>query len=70
MPADPATRITGLSVTPNGRFALLETVPDPARGASDDYPRNPRDSTVTTLFVELATGTVTRSVAGFAVTIG
>ena len=70
VPADPATRITGLKVTPNGRFALLETVPDPARGASDDYPRNPRDSTVTTLFVELATGTLTRSVAGFAVTIG
>ncbi|RIJ47279.1 hypothetical protein DZG00_13530 [Clavibacter lycopersici] len=70
VPADPATRITGLSVTPNGRFALLETVPDPARGASDDYPRNPRDTTVTTLLVELATGTVTRSVAGFEVTIG
>lgn len=70
VPADPATRITGLSVTPNGRFALLETVPDPARGASDDYPREPRDTTVTTLLVELATGTVTRSVAGFEVTIG
>ncbi|MBF4625471.1 hypothetical protein [Clavibacter sp. VKM Ac-2872] len=70
VPADPATRITGLSVTPNGRFAVLETVPDPARGASDDYPRNPRDTTVTTLLVELATGTVTRSVAGFEVTIG
>ncbi len=70
VPADPATRITGLSVTPNGRFALLETVPDPARGASDDYPREPRDTSVTTLLVELATGTVTRSVAGFEVTIG
>jgi len=70
VPADPATRITGLSVTPNGRFAVLETVPDPARGASDDYPRNPRDTTVTTLLVELSTGTVTRSVAGFEVTIG
>ncbi|MBF4638612.1 hypothetical protein [Clavibacter michiganensis] len=70
VPADPATRITGLSVTPNGRFALLETVPDPARGASDDYPRAPRDTSVTTLLVELATGTVTRSVAGFEVTIG
>jgi hypothetical protein len=70
VPADPATRITGLTVTPNGRFALLETVPDPARGASDDYPRNARDTSVTTLLVELATGTVTRSVAGFEVTIG
>ncbi|WP_434157093.1 hypothetical protein [Clavibacter michiganensis] len=70
VPADPATRITGLSVTPNGRFALLETVPDPARGASDDYPRAPRDTSVTTLLVELTTGTVTRSVAGFEVTIG
>ncbi|MBM7411506.1 hypothetical protein JOE38_001329 [Clavibacter michiganensis] len=70
VPADPATRITGLTVTPNGRFALLETVPDPARGASDGYPREPRDTTVTTLLVELATGTVTRSVAGFEVTIG
>ncbi len=70
VPADPATRITGLSVTPNGRFALLETVPDPARGASDDYPREPRDTSVTTLLVELTTGTVTRSVAGFEVTIG
>jgi hypothetical protein len=70
VPADPATRLTGLTVTPNGRFALLETVPDPARGASDRYPREPRDTTVTTLLVELATGTVTRSVAGFEVTIG
>jgi hypothetical protein len=70
VPADPATRLTGLAVTPNGRFALLETVPDPARGASDDYPRKPRDTTATTLLVELATGTVTRSVAGFEVTIG
>ncbi|WP_317230613.1 hypothetical protein [Clavibacter sp. MX14-G9D] len=70
VPADPATRITGLTVTPNGRFALLETVPDPARGASDEYPRNPRDTSVTTLLVELSTGTVTRSVAGFEVTIG
>ncbi|MBF4618753.1 hypothetical protein ITJ44_11790 [Clavibacter sp. VKM Ac-2873] len=70
VPADPATRITGLSVTPNGRFALLETVPDPARGASDGYPREPRDTTVTTLLVDLATGTVTRSVAGSEVTIG
>jgi hypothetical protein len=70
VPADPATRITGLSVTPNGRFALLETVPDPARGASDGYPRDPHDTTATTLLVELATGTVTRSVAGVEVTIG
>ena len=69
VPADPATRITGLTVTPNGHFALLETVPDPARGASDEYPRNPRDTSVTTLLVELSTGTVTRSVAGFEVTI-
>ncbi|MBP2459006.1 hypothetical protein ABID70_001575 [Clavibacter michiganensis] len=70
VPPDPATRITALAVTPNGRFALLETVPDPARGASDGYPREPHDTTATTLLVELATGTVTRSVAGVDVTIG
>ena len=57
--------IDDFSVSPNGQYVAVATVPDFATSTSDGYPHEPRATSVTTIFIEVATGRVVRSVAGF-----
>ena len=56
--------IGAFSVSPNGRVAAVEVVPDVSAESSDGYPRESRDVSVTTYFVELESGAVLRTVPG------
>ena len=61
-PASAGARIRGFCVSPNGQYLAVETI---ASGAvTDGYPL-PGYSEMTTTFVQIATGIVTRSVPGF-----
>ncbi len=57
--------IDGFSVSPNGQYAAITVVPDYATSVSDGYAVDPRATSVTTVFVNIATGAVVRSVSGF-----
>lgn len=60
--------IDGYSVSPNGQYLAVTTVPNYATSTFDGYFLNPRATTVTTIFVDVATGAVVRSVDGFDIT--
>jgi hypothetical protein len=55
------------ALSPNNQFVVVETVPSVADSVADGSASNPRATTVTTVFVEIATGAVYRSVEGFSV---
>jgi hypothetical protein len=55
------------ALSPNNQFVVIETVPNVAEAVADGRSANPRATTVTTVFVEIATGAVYRSVDGFGV---
>ncbi|WP_202800889.1 hypothetical protein [Salinibacterium sp. PAMC 21357] len=57
--------ILDFRVSPNNQFVAVEVQPNVANYDSDEYVMNPRPQSVTTYFVEIATGAVTRSVEGF-----
>ncbi len=57
--------IDGFSVSPNGQFVAVNVVPDVASSISDGYFVNPKSTSITTVFVDIATGNLVRSVAGF-----
>jgi hypothetical protein len=57
--------IDGFSVSPNGQFVAINVVPDYATSVSDGYAVDPRATSITTVFVDVATGAVVRSVTGF-----
>jgi hypothetical protein len=59
--------IGDFALSPNNQFVVVETVPNVADAVADGYGTNPRVTTVTTVFVEIATGAVYRSVDGFRV---
>ena len=58
--------INDFSVSPNGQYVAIETVPDAASSVSDGYYYDARATSVTTVIVALDSGAQTRSVEGFA----
>ena len=58
--------ITNFSVSPNGQFVAVETVPDTATSVSDGYFFGAKSTSVTTIIVDVATGSQARSFVGFA----
>jgi hypothetical protein len=58
--------LDGFSVSPNGQYVAIEETPDVAASVSDGYVRDARSTSVTTIFVDIGTGAIVRSVAGFA----
>ena len=61
-----AGSISDFTVSPNGQYVAIETVPDAAASLSDGYFFDSRSTTVTTVIVDVETGAQTRSVEGFA----
>ncbi|QYH37160.1 hypothetical protein FFT87_07970 [Salinibacterium sp. M195] len=57
--------ILDFQVSPNNQFVAVEVQPNVSSFDADEYVMNPRPQSVTTYFVEIATGAVTRSVEGF-----
>lgn len=62
-----AGSIERFTVSPNGQYAVIETVPDVSVGVSDGYTINGRSTSITTVFVDLESGAVVKSVEGFEV---
>lgn len=60
--------ITDFSVSPNGQFVAVETVPNAATSVSDGYFFDAKSTSVTTIIVDVATGSQARSFEGFATT--
>ena len=56
--------ILSFRVSPNKQYAAVEIDPNVATSAPDGYRGNPRPNAVTTVIVELSTGSVTASVPG------
>lgn len=62
---DNAGSIGRISVSPNDQYAAVEVVPNVASSVDDGRTVDPRSTDVTTVFVDIATGSVVKSVAGF-----
>jgi hypothetical protein len=58
--------IETFSISPNGQYAAIEIVPDVTHNASDGYHYDARSTSITTVFVDIASGEVVKSVEGFA----
>lgn len=56
--------IVGFGLSPNDQYLAIQTVPNSETQVSDGYPVNPQATTATTVFVDLATGDLTRSIVG------
>ncbi len=57
--------IEGFSVSPNGQYVAVNVIPDFASSVSDGYPTGAQSTSISTVIVEISTGLVVRSVAGF-----
>ncbi|MCU1556473.1 MAG: hypothetical protein JWN09_468 [Microbacteriaceae bacterium] len=57
--------IDAFSVSPNGQYVAVNVVPDVVASVSDNYAVNPKSTSITTMFVDIATGNLVGSVAGF-----
>ncbi len=66
-PPDPRGSVGDFAVSPNNEFVALETIPDVAASRDDGYLVNGRSTSVTTVFVDIATGAIVKSVDGFGV---
>ncbi|PRY70138.1 hypothetical protein B0I08_101265 [Glaciihabitans tibetensis] len=55
------------ALSPNGQYAVVETVPDVSTSVDDGYTVNPRSTSITTVFVDVGTGAVVKSIEGFRV---
>lgn len=65
MTPDDRGSISDFSVSPNGQYVAVETVPDASAAVSDGYLFGAMATSVTTVIVDVATGAQTRSVEGF-----
>ncbi|WP_207457413.1 hypothetical protein [Desertivibrio insolitus] len=63
-PAADGSTVRDFCLSPNGQYAAVETVS--VEGEPDGYPQASAYTAMTTIFVDLTTGTATRSIAGFA----
>ncbi len=59
--------IEGFSVSPNEQYVAIETVPDLAARVPDGYAIEGRSTTVTTVIVDVASGSVVKSMEGFGI---
>jgi hypothetical protein len=59
--------IESFSISPNNQYVVIETVPNVATSASDSYEANGRSTSITTVFVDIETGAVVKSLEGFRV---
>ncbi|TFD68044.1 hypothetical protein [Cryobacterium ruanii] len=64
-PASAVETIVGFELSPNNQFLAVQIVPNRETERSDGYPVNTQSTDATTLFVNMATGEVRRSVVGF-----
>ncbi|TFD62783.1 hypothetical protein E3T39_02320 [Cryobacterium suzukii] len=64
-PASADETIVGFELSPNDQFLAVQIVPNRDTELSDGYPVNAQATDATTLFVNVATGAVRRSVLGF-----
>jgi len=59
--------IERFELSPNGQYAVIETVPSIADAVSDGYFLDARATSITTVIVDLETGAVVRTLDGFGV---
>jgi hypothetical protein len=59
--------LVGFSLSPNDQYAIVETVPNVASSVDDGYTVNARATSITTVFVDISTGAVVKSIEGFSV---
>jgi hypothetical protein len=64
---DDGGSIGDFSVSPNDQLVAVEIVPDVSTSVPDGRSVDPQSADVTTVFIDIATGEVVKSVAGFAV---
>lgn len=62
---DDAGSIESFSISPNGQYVAIDTVPDTSAAVSDGYFYDARFTSTETVFVEIATGKVVKSLEGF-----
>ena len=62
---DDGGSISDFTVSPNGQYVAIETVPDASASVSDGYFLDARSTSVTTVIVDVDSGAQTRSVEGF-----
>lgn len=63
-PVLPNETIVGFAISPNDQYLAIQTVPNSQTQVTDGYPVDPQATTATTLFVELSTGAISRSIVG------
>ncbi|CAN5246216.1 hypothetical protein BH11ACT5_BH11ACT5_23210 [soil metagenome] len=63
---DDGGSISDFTVSPNGQYVAIETVPDASASVSDGYYLDARSTSVTTVLIDVESGAQTRSVEGFA----
>ena len=61
---DDAGSIEGFSISPNGQFVAVNVIPDYANSVSDGYPIDAQSTSIRTVFIDIASGAVVRSVEG------
>lgn len=64
-PADEKGSIQGFSVSPNGQYVAVNVIPDFAASVSDNYAVDAQSTSISTIFIDIKSGTVVRSVTGF-----
>ena len=57
--------IQAFALSPNGQFAVVETVPTSTNAVLDGHPTEPRDVAIVTTVVDIDTGLAVRSLEGF-----
>ncbi len=67
-PANVAETIVGFELSPNDQYLAIHIVPNRDTAVSDEYPVNAQSTDASTLFVDITTGHISRSVVGFAAT--
>ena len=62
---DDAGSIEDFSISPNGQFVAVNVIPDYAGSVSDGYPVDAQSTSLSTVFIDIASGAIVRSVEGF-----
>ena len=62
---DDAGSIESFSISPNGQFVAVNVIPDYASSVSDGYPVDAQSTSISTVFIDIASGAIVRSVEGF-----
>ena len=62
---DDTGSIEGFSISPNGQFVAVNVIPDYANSVSDGYPVDAQSTSISTVYIDIASGAIVRSVDGF-----